>query len=217
MTLIAGDTTPSSRRHLLEALAGGIVLVVAWIVVAANEAIPGPEETIFRAVNGLPDWVEYVGWPVMQFGSALAIPVLGVLVWRASRNRRLAVEVMLAGAIAWVVARAIKEIAGRERPGGVLADIELRPLWEGLGFPSGHAAIATAIATVVSVWATGRWLVALWTIPLLVGLMRIYTGAHFPLDVVAGWGLGLLIGSAVAWVGRHYASSSTTEPQETGA
>lgn len=206
MTAPPRDTTRLGYRHLVEALIGGIALVAAWVVVAATERVPALEERVFRAVNGLPDWIEYAGWPVMQFGALLAIPVLATVAWRVFRNRRAAIEVALAGAGAWASALVIKQLVGRERPGQVLAHIHLRPMWEGLGFPSGHSAVAAAIATVMAVWAPTRWLAAIWTIPILVGLMRLYTAAHFPLDVVAGWGLGMLIGTAVAWAGRRRAS-----------
>jgi undecaprenyl-diphosphatase len=206
MIRLASDTTPLGKRHLVEAVLGGATLVVAWIIVAATETIPTVEESVFRSINGLPDWVEYVGWPAMQLGAALAIPFLAIAAGRAFQSRRIAIEVAIAGSVAWIGARIIKELAGRERPGEILADIELRPLWEGLGFPSGHVAVAAAIAAVISVWGRGRWIFALWLIPPVVGFMRIYTGAHFPLDVVAGWGLGLLIGSAVAWLGRRQAT-----------
>lgn len=206
MKPLARDTTRLGRRHLVEALIGGVALVAAWIVVAVTERVPAVEETIFRAVNGLPDWIEIVGWPVMQFGAFLAIPAVAIATWRVFRTRRVAIEVAIAGFGAWLAAIALKELVGRERPGAVLTDIRLRPVWEGLGFPSGHSAVAAAMATVIAVWAPTRWLPVIWGIPFVVGFMRLYTAAHFPLDVVAGWGLGVLIGTGIAWIGRRRAA-----------
>lgn len=197
------DTTAAARRHLLASVAGGTILVVTWITIASFETVPGFEEALFRMINDLPDWVERVGWPIMQLGALLAVPLIAIAAAAAFRSRRVAVEIMIAGASAWVAARVIKELAGRERPGGVLTDIEMRPLWEGLGFPSGHATVAAAIAAVLAVWARGWWLAIIWAVPIIVGFMRIYTAAHFPLDVLAGWGLGVLIGTGVAGLWRH--------------
>lgn len=43
----------------------------------------------------------------------------------------------------------------------------------------------------------GRWQIPLWTIVALVGIARIFVGAHLPLDVVGGMLLGGIIGAAV--------------------
>ena len=70
----------------------------------------------------------------------------------------------------------------------------------GGSFPSSHAATSMAVATVVALLfrRSRPWIFAL---PLLVGWSRIYVGKHFPVDVLAGWCLGMLIALAVwqAW------------------
>lgn len=72
---------------------------------------------------------------------------------------------------------------------------------KGSSFPSAHAANSAA-ATSVLVFLLRKK--SIWIVPLLIGYSRIYLGKHFPLDVVAGWILGLLIGRGVqplyAWL-----------------
>jgi membrane protein DedA with SNARE-associated domain len=74
----------------------------------------------------------------------------------------------------------------------------------GYGFPSSHAVAVVAIGA--AVWylfgfrPLGRWGgswrararigLAVVALALLVGLGRVYTGAHYPSDVLAGWALG---------------------------
>jgi undecaprenyl-diphosphatase len=74
----------------------------------------------------------------------------------------------------------------------------------GYGFPSTHAVAVVAIGTVVwylfglrplerwgGSWrARSRVALVVVTVALLVGLGRVYTGAHYPSDVLAGWALG---------------------------
>jgi undecaprenyl-diphosphatase len=65
-------------------------------------------------------------------------------------------------------------------------------------FPSGHAASAAAFSGVI-----GREIPQLW-LPVnalagTVALSRVYTGVHYPGDVLAGW----LLGKSVACVSRH--------------
>lgn len=63
-------------------------------------------------------------------------------------------------------------------------------------FPSDHATMAGAVA--VGVWLANRRLgIVATALALLMALTRVYVGAHWPLDVVAG----LVVGAAVCLVG----------------
>ena len=61
----------------------------------------------------------------------------------------------------------------------------------GLGYPSGHAAIAVAMASAASPLVPRRVRPALWSVAIGVGVSRIYVGAHMPLDVAGGVALGI--------------------------
>ena len=60
----------------------------------------------------------------------------------------------------------------------------------GLGFVSGHAAVAVAIATLIAPYLDRRlrWVAVL--VATLVGVSRLYVGAHLPFDVIGGAALG---------------------------
>jgi undecaprenyl-diphosphatase len=66
------------------------------------------------------------------------------------------------------------------------------------GFASSHAANAFALAT--GLWLLlgqqYRWLGWLFLWAIAVAYSRIYVGAHYPLDVLAGAGIGVLM----AWL-----------------
>ncbi len=62
---------------------------------------------------------------------------------------------------------------------------------------SGHAVLGAAVATVLMPVLPGRWRLLPWVFVLLNGIARIYVGAHNPLDVVGGIGLGVFIGGLI--------------------
>jgi undecaprenyl-diphosphatase len=71
-------------------------------------------------------------------------------------------------------------------------------------FPSGHAAAATAFATGVAMEARPRVALPVAGLATAVAFSRIYTGAHYPGDVLAGVGIGALAGTAtrLIWPAR---------------
>jgi len=206
------------RTHILTVLVGVLVLAATWVAAMAGD-ISAIEERLFRTVNDLPDWIEYPGWPVMQLGSLAAVPILAVGWLVISREWRLPARLMLAGGTVWVATKVIKTIVDRGRPGEFLADINLRPAWNGLGFPSGHTAVAFAIAVILGAALGRRWRIAIWSVAVVAGLLRIYTAAHFPLDVLGGWGFGAAVGALVelGWSGfSRHSASGPTQTAETG-
>jgi membrane-associated phospholipid phosphatase len=65
----------------------------------------------------------------------------------------------------------------------------------GPSFPSSHAVNNFAIAAFITlVFKDRRWLRVLFIVALLIGLARVYSGLHYPSDVVGGAMFGLLFG-----------------------
>jgi undecaprenyl-diphosphatase len=180
-----------------------VVLCVALVVLvvtslAASVELTSAEVGIFRAVNELPDELNSLVWPFMQYGTFITIPVLAVVAL-VFRRFRLALAILLAGAWVYLLALLTKQLVERGRPGALLAGVEERESFaEGsLGFPSGHAAVAAALTVVVAAHLSTRWLIVALALGSLVILGRLYVGAHLPLDVVGGAALGAVAGSAV--------------------
>ena len=173
-----------------------VVVVVCSSLLGRVEQVPAWEGRAFGSINRLPDGVRLAVVPVMQAGAVLAIAAVALLFVFINR-RRTAVAVVAAGYGAYLIARFAKLLFGRARPGELLAEITLRDEVSGLGFPSGHAAVSMALVVVVLPHLSGRWRWGLLAIPLLVGFARVYVGAHLPLDVVAGWAIGVFAASGV--------------------
>ncbi len=186
-------------RSVVLAKAGGIVLVGATKLALADD-VHRHEATVFHRVNSLPKAIEVPVTVVMQSGNYLATWVVAGALWKADARTR-AVAVAGAGTGAWLGAKLIKAKVGRGRPA---AEIGARPgravrilgrEQSGLGYPSGHAAVAVALG-VASAPALPRALRPLAVaVPVTTVGARLYVGAHLPLDVVGGAALGLVTGS----------------------
>jgi hypothetical protein len=116
----------------------------------------------------------------------------------ATRRFWLAANLAITGIGVWLAARWIKDQVGRGRPADLLSDVHLRGHHDsGLGFVSGHAAVAVAIATMIVPYLgrRARWVAV--AVAVGVCLSRMYVGAHLPLDVVGGAALGWAAGSLV--------------------
>jgi undecaprenyl-diphosphatase len=133
----------------------------------------------------------------MQYGTFGTVPTTSVIAL-ARRRPRLALAIATGGTAAWILAKAFKPIVDRGRPGSVLEAVSIRGAEEGdRGFPSGHAAVSTALTVVAWPYLSDGGRLSLAALSGFVPLARMYVGAHLPLDVVGGSGLGLAIGCAV--------------------
>jgi undecaprenyl-diphosphatase len=154
------------------------------------------EERMFRAVNGLPPALFAPTWVVMQVGSLGGVVAVGAAA-AAAGERRLARELLGAGCVTWTAAKVLKRFVRRGRPAATLsASRVLGRAQTGLGYPSGHAAVAVALASVARRRVTEPPAAVFWAAPLATGVARIYVGAHLPLDVVGGAALGGAISAA---------------------
>jgi membrane-associated phospholipid phosphatase len=177
-------------------VAGLAVLVLSAIPVEADR-VSSLEVDVFRPVNDLPGAIYPVVYPFMQLGNVLVVPIVAIAALIARRTR-LAVALFVGGAAAWVLPKIVKRLVERGRPDELLSDVHIHGAAPaGLGFVSGHIAIAVALAVVAAPFLGPRLRWVAFGLAAVVGLARIYVGAHLPLDMIGGAGLGLAVGSAV--------------------
>lgn len=192
-----------SRGHLFVFVTAGAALGVAvefalGFFITSQPDVLGADRSILRrlALNRTPELTTAMRWLTILGGSAFVAVTLALaaaLVYRRTRQSRW--PAFVAGTVVGNLGldNLVKLVVGRPRP-------DFRALTEvtGNSFPSGHA--STAAALFVSLAFLGlQWkkkLPRIWiwagalTLSALVATSRVYLGAHWPTDVVAGLALG---------------------------
>lgn len=181
--------------------AAGVACALVWLpalVASARRArvggVAANEARVFHTVNDAPDWLEPPVWVVMQAGSLGAVVAAAASQARRGR-RRSAVWTGAVGTAVWAGVKVVKPLVGRGRPEDELDDVTVRGARQtGLGYPSGHAAVAMTLACAQVCdrhpSAAGAAIVGAG----VVGATRMYVGAHLPLDVVGGLAIGAIAG-----------------------
>jgi membrane-associated phospholipid phosphatase len=213
------DVERARERHIVHRpfIVRGVVAatVVAVTALIAHRELPSWESRIFQWSQDLPDWLRYVVWAPMQLGTALAPLVVGVGAWIAWKRWRPAVGAVVVGIGGWWLAKGVKDLVNRGRPAELIGTkLRTGAPTGGLGFLSGHATVAFALATVLSPYLKPVPRVIAYGLATVVAFGRVYMAAHFPLDAVAGAALGCLLGWI--WhivVGVPESVLRTTEPR----
>jgi undecaprenyl-diphosphatase len=95
-----------------------------------------------------------------------------------------------------ITGQLLKPFFGRLRP--YMTGIELQtraPVFGQFGFPSNHATNVMCAAILIGYFfPKARWYLLSWAF--LIGFSRVYVGAHYPLDVLAGF----VFGAALAFI-----------------
>jgi membrane-associated phospholipid phosphatase len=174
----------------------GLAVLALGMLAVRDGSVSGIEESVFHAINDLPQALYPVLWPFQQLGNLVVGPIVAAVA-AVARRFRLAVAVLVATAGKLMLERVVKAMVTRERPAtSIGSDVHLRGdvSSSGESFVSGHAVLVAALAMLVSPYLPGRWKTVLWICVGLVMVARVYVGAHNPLDVLCGAALGLAMG-----------------------
>lgn len=137
-----------------------------------------------------------------DLGSLYGVGVVAGVVAVTGRSR-LARRVAGAGAVAWTLAQAAKPLLPRERPYRSHGAERIVAEPAGTSWPSGHSAVAAAMAATLGARRGVLTRASLSGIAAAVGASRVYVGVHHPSDVVAGAGIGALSASVVRVLSRR--------------
>jgi undecaprenyl-diphosphatase len=138
--------------------------------------------------------------------------VLALLLCAAHRRWGTLGLTVVAIATADWCAIALKAVSDRARPPLRYPEPKtLVPVPHDHSFPSGHAATSFAAATMLS-FAFPRLAPALYVLAAAVAFSRVYVGVHYPLDVIGGAALGVLVAIALRLLVRARQRSLGVRP-----
>lgn len=175
--------------------AGAGTGLVASYLIARELPVPQWELTLTEWINDVPDAVATVLYPIMQAGTLGGPIIVAASIAAFKRDWLLSGAAIAAGLIAWFGAKGVKRIVERDRPLTYLPEVAIREGdGTGLGYVSGHSAVAATAAIMAMAALPRRWRPLPAIVAVLVGVARIVHGVHLPADVVGGWSFGVLIG-----------------------
>lgn len=172
-------------------LALGLLLFFVSALLVRDGSMATWEKSVFSIIYGMPTSLIPMFLFITQLGSIYVLLVLAV-VYMFKQHYHVTLRLLLTGTLAYLMTGVAKDLVGRPRPLEILIDITSRDYWRGPGFPSGHTALATAMALTLGYHFPKRYRWVLITALFGVGVSRIYLGVHAPLDIVGGFAIGLV-------------------------
>ena len=200
---LGDDVKHIPRRNSVYWWAGGAALALA--------IHPEDKKINARLINSSTDsmWVpgHIIGNTAVIFGASAATYFFG----RAKeyhRAQHLGMDLMEASILSEGIVEGMKLVARRPRPieigGG-----KQSPTYS---FPSGHAAITFAAATVLQQHLGYKAAIPTYLIASYVAMSRLHDNRHYASDVVFGAATGIVVGRSVTWHGRNFYASPMLVP-----
>jgi len=184
-------------QPVLASMILGFSLLALSLLWSAGQRVDAWAFLFFNLRGRHPRWLDVLMGGLTQIGNGIFIAALAVIFFLAGDH--LSAYGLILGALTlWLMVELMKVLVRRRRPFILLTQARIvgrRAI--GRSFPSGHTSQAFFMATLLAgYFHAGVWLVCLlYAIALGVGITRMYVGAHYPRDVLAGailgsaWGL----------------------------
>lgn len=190
--------------------------LLALILLASSLALAGsePDRAALAAMAGLRSPLLSRAFTVVtHLGSTVAVGAMVLLLsgWLVRRRAIWPLGPALGTAAAALISEGLKLVVHRPRPEVVEALVAV----VSYSYPSGHALVTLVFyvlaAQSVVVQVDGRWRTPIWASALLfillVGASRVYLGVHYPSDVLAGYGLGVVCVAAYFALAPRFAGA----------
>ena len=179
---------PKIHPTIQAAIAAALFFLGVWLSRGAD--MKEWEISVFQALYYNPVFIKPAVIFITQTGSIYMLGLL-LFIFTVRKQWHVVIRLLLTATLAYQLSGFAKDIWGRARPHEVLPGIyNLDYVVRGPGFPSGHTALAVAMALVVGHYLPKqyRWLTIVWIGG--VAFSRLYLGIHAPLDILGGFAIG---------------------------
>jgi diacylglycerol kinase family enzyme/membrane-associated phospholipid phosphatase len=194
------DSQTERRAAIIAASLAVPFAILTWMVVAQWSPLMDFDADVVESWHGAVVGTAWAGFfdGVAHITRSLVVSIVllalaAVFLWRRQiRTVVWIVAVVALSELSWI---GLKAIVQRDRP-------DIADQISGYSYPSGHATTIASFAGILTVLTyqrvrgrqTRSLLIVLWiAIAGLVGADRVFAGAHYPSDVMAGWLLGALV------------------------
>ena len=171
-------------------------LLAISLVWSAGQKLDSWGFLFFNLKGTRPLWLDRLMLGFTQVGSFFGALCI-IMVFYFTNNHRFSYDLIIGTLSLWVIVELLKFLANRSRPFIRLAQTRIvgfRAI--GRSFPSGHTSQSFFLATILAhQFNSVLWIgIPLYAVAILVGITRMYVGAHYPRDVLAGAILGTVWG-----------------------
>lgn len=227
----AAETPPPSFPKMVLLDAGHVLSSPArwqgreWTLFAASTAglaaLSLADESLSNAAQERGTSLGSFGTALEQMGSGGSFVLLGGFylagaIGHDSKAKNVCLDGLTASLLAsGIITPVLSTLVGRERPSAGEGAYSFKP-FDGRSFPSGHATQAFAVASVIATSYDQLWVqIAAYGAASVTAYSRVWSGQHFPTDVVAGALIGTLVGRSVVHLNTKLRSGER-EPEKTG-
>ncbi len=145
-------------------------------------------------------WLTRFMTSVTHLGDASSWVCISFLLLAMGEPGRVAFKLVAMSVLsASLIAQGVKYVFRRPRPAHSPHKNSMLVDADKYSFPSGHTTAAFAVSVALIGQGSFLGLMAL-VLASLIGSSRVYLGAHYPLDVAAGAGLGMLAGVGIRFL-----------------
>lgn len=180
------------KQKILAGMLLGFCVLAISLILAAGQQLDAWFFLLLNIRGQRPLWLDRTMFGITQLGNALA--TLGIaIILLLTGKQILSYKLMLGSLTLWLMVELLKLIIHRSRPFVRLTQTRIvggKAI--GRSFPSGHTSqvFFTAVLMIQGFQLPLLAALGIYALAFLVGITRIYVGAHYPRDILAGAILG---------------------------